>query len=683
MTKNSQMNEIEIMPGVMPSTDATPSDIPCWADALHIRFDPTTGRPRKIGGWVSSNFDYNAQITGTIRTLYSATINNKVSTIIGAQCYLYSLIGSRLDNIMPLNTSSTAAANSLATLYGTLANNPITTVNGSNTLTIADTSASRFQPGDTITLSGSATTNGVPNTDINTAHVVRSIGTNNYTIIVATSATSSGAGGGAAAVRATGIIQVTKAAHGMSNGDRIKISGAANTGGILAASINKEFVIRNVATNTFDVMTAGNSTSSVTAAGGGATVYFPQIGCGALNQGLGQGYGCGLYGVGLYGTALTSQLGETFPRIWFVDRFGDNITLTPGNKSGVYTWNGDTSIAPTLITNAPTDINYAFVSDNILVTFGHSVENEIFASDQGVITQWTASATNQVFQDIIEGAGRFISHAPVDGYNLIFTEDQTYTFKYIGGALVWQTLLLDSAIGLIGPMARVSVNGYAYWMGQQNFYMFRGGKIEIIPSNIGTQSSMLRYVFDNLNNSQRFKIFAWYNEDFDEIWWHYPSASSNECDRVARFSRKLQCWVPDMINRTAAEYPVQSLSNPRLANVNTLYVHESGANDNGAPLAFSLRSKKFVSGKDTAIQTQVIPDFDFTGTIDWQLRTYNFPQSATAMNDNTYVLTPVTEKIPVQLNGRFWDHTIFGDELDQTFFMGQCFELPQQGPTAP
>lgn len=683
MTKVAKLREIEIMPGVMPFTDATPSDIPCWATSLHIRFDPTTGRIRKLGGWSSSSFDYDAEIEGVARTLYSATIDNRVYTIIGTQCYLYSLVGSRLDNITPVLTSSTAAANSLATLYGTLANNPITTVNGSTTITIADTSSARLQPGDLVTLSGATTTNGVPNTEINDDHVVRSVLVNSYTVIVGTAATSSGSGGGASVVRSTGLIQLTKAAHGLSDGDRVKISGAANTGGILAADINKEFIIRNVAVNTYDFMTDGTATSSVSAAGGGSTVFFPPLTCGALNQGLGQGYGVGYYGVGLYGTALTSLLGETYPRIWFVDRFGDNIIMTPGNESGVYTWDGDTSVAPALITNAPTDVNYAFVSNNILVTFGHDVENKIFASDQGDYTQWTASSTNQVFEDIIEGAGRFISHVPVDGYNLIFTEQQTYTFKYIGGTAVWQILTLDSAIGLLAPMARVSVNGYAYWMGQQNFYMFRGGKIEVIPSNIGLQSSILRYVFDDINYSQRFKIFAWYNEDFDEIWWHYPSESSNECDRIARFSRKLQCWVPDEIDRTAAEYPLQSLSNPRLINADILYVHEDGADDDGAPLAFSARTKKWLSGKDTMVNTQIIPDFNMTGSINWNVRTYNYPQSQTAMNDNDYTVTPTTEKIPITANGRFWDYEISGEELGQTFLMGQLLEELQGGATAP
>lgn len=682
MTKVAGLQEWDILPGVMPATDATGFDIPCYADSYHVRFDPSTGRPRKIGGWVSNIFDYGAEVVGTMRTIYSATINQKVYTILGTESYLYSLIGSTLTNISPLKTTTVSAPDSLSTHYDTLANNPLTTTNGSGYINVSDPEAERFIVGDRYTLSGASTTNGIPDTEINDTHIVRAIAPGLITILVSTSATSSGSGGGASVVRTSGLITVSSAAHGQVDADRVSIDNATDTGGILAAEINQEFQIRNVVPNAFDVMTSGEASSAVTAAGGAATEYYEQIDPGALNQGLSQGYGAGLYGAGLYGTALQSTLGETYPRIWFVDRFGDNLIMNPGNQSPVYAWAASNATAPAPVMNAPDDVNYAFVSDGILVTFGHDVENKIFASDQGNYTQWTASSTNQVFEDIIEGAGRFISHVPIDGSNLIFTEQQTYTFKYIGLPNVWQVKLLDASIGLIAPMARCSVNGIAYWMGQENFYMFRGGKPETIPSNIGPQASILRYVYNDLNYSQRFKIFMWYNEKFDELWIHYPSSQSSECDRIARLNRKLMVWMPDEMDRTAGEYPNINLSNPRLANASTLYTHESGTDDDGAPLAFSVKTKKFISGKDTAIVGVVIPDNTMSGTVSVALNAYNYPSSSTRQTFTEFDVTQDTELVQTPINGRFWDYTISGEELGQDWLMGQWMEEPQKGPTA-
>src|SRR5690606_5707643 len=156
--------------------------------------------------------------------------------------------------------------------------------------------------------------------------------------------------------------------------------------------------------------------------GGSSTEYHPPIAAGNANAGFAQGYGVGLYGVGLYGTALTSNLGITYPRIWFMDRFGDNILMTAGDNSEIYSWDGSTVSAPVVVANAPTNVNYIFVSNNMLNTLGSGFENHIFSSDIGNITQWASSSTHQVFEDRIEGAQRFISHAPVDGYNLLFTE---------------------------------------------------------------------------------------------------------------------------------------------------------------------------------------------------------------------------------------------------------------------
>lgn len=684
MTLAGQYIELDIMPGVMPSTDATASDIPCWANGYHIRFDPNTGRIRKLAGWASFTFDYDAEISGVMRTIYSATINQRVTTIIGTNSYLYSLIGSRLTNITPLDTTPIAIANSLATHYDTLTNDPIATVLGSNNVNISDTQAGLFVVGDLYTLSGATTTNGILNTALNATHIVRAVGVNLITITVGSNATGTGSGGGASVIRKSGLVTVTDTAHGLPDGDRVKIAGATAFGGITAPQINAEFIIRNVLTDSFDVMTSGTASSAVSAAGGAATEYYPQIPAGAIDQGNGQGYGAGLYGVGLYGTALTSTSGETYPRIWFCDRFGDNIVATPGNQTGVYTWDGNDAVAPALIANAPVDINYAFVQNNILVTFGHDVENKIFASDQGDYTEWTASSNNQVFEDIIEGANRFISHVPVDGYSLIFTETQTYTFKYIGLLSgIWQVLQLDPTIGLLAPMARVSVNGYAYWMGQDNFYMFRGGKVETIPSNVGKQSTILRYVFDNLNYSQRYKIFAWYNENYDEIWWHYPSEQSNECDRIARLNRKLLCWMPDIMDRTAGEYPTQNLSNPRLGNVDVLYTHETGTDDDGVAMAFEAQTKKFFTGTNTNILGQILPDSNMSGTIDCTVNTYNYAQSATAMNSNSYSVTSTTERIPSQLNARYYDLTVGGAELGQSFLMGQWLIEQQKAARAP
>lgn len=678
-TLASQIVPIEVTPGVQPSTDRTALSTPHYTFADKIRF--WRGIPQKIGGWLRFYFENMASIMGIARTLYSAVIANVATTIIGTNSYLYALFGQSLTNITPLQTSTIAIANSLANDYGTLAANPITTSIGTGNITVADTNASFYQAGDVYTLSGATTTNGILNTALNAAHTIRSLGTNQVNIIVSGSASSSGNGGGASVVRATGLLSITASAHGQINGQRVKINGAAAAGGITAPQINAEFIIRNVLTNSFDVMTAGTSTSSVTAAGGGATTYQQQLSAGNVDESLGVGYGLGLYGAGLYGVSKSSISGITYPRIWFLDRFGDRIVGTPGNQEGVYVWDGDTSVAPTLLTNAPTAVNYSFVSDNILVTFGYqNVDNQIFASDQGDATIWTASSQNQVFQDVIEGAERLISSVPVLGVNLIFTSNQTYRFSYIGLPNIWEIKLLDNSNGIISPMARCSVNNIAYWMGQNNFYFWSGGNVEQIPANSQDQCTCLKYVFGNINQAQSSKSFAWYNDIYNEIWFHYPSAASDECDRIVRLSISDNVWTPDTMDRTCAEYPQAIFVNPRLIDKEgDFFIHETGNDDDLVPLTFSLISNLKSSGKTTALTSEIIPDSEQTGSIVLNVQTKNYPQSSVISFNKNYIVSATTERVITQLGSRYYQFEWSGAELDQTWIMGQWQQLPQLG----
>lgn len=694
-TLRSNLIPIQIMPGVQPDTDKTNFATTHYTQADKIRF--RFGFPQKIGGWVSQQFNYGATILGLARSMFSSILTTSINTVIGTNTDLYALSGSSLVNITPLSTSTNSLSGALATDFRTLGSNPIATVNGSGIITVTDANASKYIAGDLVTLSGATTTNGITNTIINAQHEIHTIGTGNYTIITSGTANNNGSGGGASVVIATGKITVSATAHGMSNGQRTKILGATTTGGVTALQINLEFIIRNAVTNAFDIMTAGTATSSASGGGGSGITYQVQIAGGSANESLGAGYGCGLYGVGLYGTALPSSSGLiSYPRIWFVDRFGANLIMTPGNQGGVYSWIGGTNVAPALVSNAPAAINYAFVSNNILVTFGAGgVGNQIFASDQGNITQWTASSSNQVFQQTVQGAGVFRSHLPLGTNNLIFTDFQTYLFSYTGYTAgvangIWSIQQLENNVGIIAPMARVSVAGVGYWMGQNNFYMCNGGNVSIIPAADQTQSTILNYVFRNINRGQAAKCFAEYNEQFDEIEFHYPSANSNECDSVARLNRTDLTWVPDTFDRTCAEYPNEILGFPRrISSSGVLYEHEQGADADSSAMPWSitsnLRGGDFIGNSigsgttKTYMLTGFIPDSIQSGDISVEVAGQNYPQSTSMDFDNTYTVSPDTELVPMQAQARFWKYKLSGEELGQEFTAGQWMEFVAEG----
>lgn len=674
MTKTVSITiPLECLPGVEPSTEATAFSTEHYTDSQNIRF--TNGKPEKIGGWNEQLFD-NGTISGVVRSIYSTVFANRVQTIYGTNSKIYTVSGSVLTNVTPVSSTSTAAPGSIATMYGVL-NNPVTTINGSSTIMITDPESSRLVAGDAVTLSGASAVGGISGANINGTRVIRMVGAGYYEIIAGSAATSTTTGGGSIN-RSTGLLQVTKTAQGQQTGERTKIEGSTDVGGILAADINRQFIVRNAAANTFDIMTDGVATSSVTGGGGASVVFYPEISDGEINEVAGQGYGMGFYGEGLYGTSLLSNQGRVLPRIWFFDKYSDSIIANAGNGTPVYSWDGSQTNAPTPVPNAPTDVNYAFISDNILVTFGvGGVSNKIFSSDQGDIDNWTASSTNFVYEKNVDGAGRFLSHAQVNGTNLIWTEQRAYTMRFVGLPNVWSIKLLEP-IGIIAPMARVAVNGRIVWMGLDNFYMWSGGNVEIVRSNSSTHSTLLKYVFENLNYSQKSKCFAWYNKKFNEIWFHYPTEDSNEPNRVAVVSVNDFTWFPLEMERTAAEYPETNLSVPRLADTSSRILrHESGYNNINAPLPWMVQTNKKKRGPKVLSLTAVIPDSIQDGNITLNQSGWENPQSAQKSFNKDYIVETTTSTAQAEDASKVYQHTISGDQLDQFWRMGD-WELEVQ-----
>ena len=683
VTTVSQLRKITTLAGVEPSTDETPWNTQHYTDSLGIRF--RNGMPEKIGGNLAIDFDKGNTVAGVPRSYFSQIINGKMYSLIGTHTRLYCVLGSQLTNITPVKSTTVAVGANLTTDYVTLANDSFATVNGSKTITVTKAISSRYRAGDSVTISGAATTNGIPDTDINGAQVVRSVSSGSFTIQVATAATSTGAGGGASIVVASGLVEVAKATHGLTDGDRIKITAAVAVGGITAPQINLEFIIRVTASGTFDIYTAGVATSSATGSGG-TTVYQEPIDAGDINVTSGMGYGAGRYGVGLYGVSKVSTNGNySYPRIWCFDRFGALIICSPGNGGLLYEWDGNPAVAPVKVANSPDAINWFFVSDNIIVTFGAAtgggdqIENRILSCDQSDRTNWTSSSTNQVYDDAIEGAGRFISQVNVRGVNLIYTFNQVYTFEYIGLPNVWRIKNISNNSGLVGPNARIEVNGVAYWMGQQNLYMFSGSRVEVIRSNSSPRPTNQRFVFTQLSTLQRYKAFVWYNEPFEEINFHYPSQSSGEVDLVSRYNLIEQTWACDEVERTCAEYPYPIKFYPRMAGYDgSVYQHEFGYDNDEDSQPFSFTTNRLSLGKKDAKLTAFIPDGVQSGSVTVTIRGYQWPQSTTPIKTLSFTVDPTSGRQAVNLDCRYWTYTIEGDSLGQSFGLGGWQEEIQQ-----
>lgn len=685
------LRPITITPGVASTQDFTPQSVNQWTYTDKTRF--VDGFPEKIGGWKFLSLSGNFAINGVIRIIFSYALGNVTYYTLGTNTNVYSINGNTLFNATPMDADDDTLTNVLGTYYSTLGQDPFEAIYGLTTVTVTD-AGHPFLDGDQVLFSGSSAVEGISAGALNTSFAITYVDGDHYSIQVASAATGTGNGGGLSVKRASRVVSVQQA-NTYANGDNITVSAlASDVGGIPKADIEGIRVVQGVTPTAYNIIADAFATSSASAAGGSITIAH-QIPAGPANSTVGVGYGLGLYGVGLYGVAGSATT-PTLPRIWSMDRFGNLVIMTPGTQTGLYSWDSTVGTLPVLVTNAPTEINYTFVSDNIAVTLGASdTPNRIQWSDQGNLTVWAETAQNQAGQDDIEGAAPFLSHAPMQGYNLLFTNTQVYTFRYIGLPLIWQTQRIEVGKGLIAQNARIVVNGVCYWMGNHNWYWYNGGNIDILPSNSTNQSTIRKYIFNNLNWSEISKIFCWYNADFNEICWHVPTGDSTDPNTIARFNILDRTWCMDTADRTAAEYPAVQGIWPYLADTdNNILQYENGYDDNLDSLPFICYGPYFSTGSNRIVNLGgVFPDNIVSfGNITVGLNTKRYPSqilgSVGSVNydiqapggfsdgfDSGFQVGNGTLNITYRRNCRYWQYAVSGDVLGQYWRAGQWMEL--------
>jgi hypothetical protein len=219
-------------------------------------------------------------------------------------------------------------------------------------------------------------------------------------------------------------------------------------------------------------------------------------------------------------------------------------------------------------------------------------------------------------------------------------------------------------------------------MGQSEFYMYNGA-VNRIPCEVRD------YVFSNINNDQLTKVHASTNTAFSEVWWFYPSASSNECDSYVVFNYQEQTWYYGTMTRTAwldrgiEKFPIAANTD------NILYYQESGFDDGStnpaSPINAYIESSQMsiVNGDAFAFIRRVIPDITFRNStaesprVTFEMQTREFPGAAYTQTDTGAVIktasAPVeqfTNELFFRLRGRSFAFKVSSDEMGVAWRLG-------------
>lgn len=496
-------------------------------------------------------------------------------------------------------------------------------------------------------------------------------------------------------------ITVTDTSHGASQGDFVTFSGAVSLGGQITAEIlNSEWEITEVInSSTYTITAPVNADGSDTGNGGASVIGAYQISVGSDTSYFDYGFGTGTWGTSTWGTPRTDVQVETLrSRSWKMDNFGQ-VLLMQLVDGRLYQWNPDDGVdtRATLVAGAPTANTYMLVSspDRHLVVFGTettigdaSTQDPLFVrfSNQEDINTFVESATNTAGGQRLSDGNRIQTAVRSRGQILIFTDTSLHGMQYIGPPYTFGFQQLGSNCGALGPHSAIEVNGLAFWMGHEAFYVF-DGTVKKIPCTLQD------YVFDDINLVQETKVYAALNSDFNEVTWYYCSYTSDFIDRCVTFNYVENVWYEGSLARTAWQ-DVASFENPTAtqylpenteATLSTIYGltagrtlvynHEDGKNQaDGSAITAFIYSGYFDigDGDNMLLMKRFIPDFkDQEGNLTVNLYLRPYPQATASPSSlDPYTITPTTQKVDTRARGRQIALRITSDEVDTNWRYG-------------
>lgn len=466
-------------------------------------------------------------------------------------------------------------------------------------------------------------------------------------------------------------LTVTDTANGVSIGDFVTFSDAVSLGGNVTADVlNQEYQVTAVVDgDTYEVTMAIAANASDTGNGGSSTVGAYQIPIGIDTTIVGSGWGAGAWSRGTWGSAADTTVTGAQLRIWSQDNYGEDLLICPSG-GGVYLWDASTGLAARAVnitdlagsTNAPTIAQQVMVSerDRHTIVFGcdsqfnPGVQDPLLIrfSDQESLTDWNVASATSTAGEILVGSGsKIITAVQTKQQILVFTDTSVHTMQFLGPPYTFGLQEVSSSTSIVGPNAAVAVEDLVFWMGAGNFYMY-GGTVQPLDC------AVREYVFNGINMAQLGKVAAGHNGTFNEVWWFYPSASSETNDRYVVYNYVQKVWYYGTMARTAwADSGL--LENPIATGQDGyVYYHEYGLNDGSvnppAAIASFIESAVFDIGEGDQYMFahRMIPDITFRNStevdpsVTFTVKARNFPGAAFSdQYDNTVTKTA---SIPVQ-----------------------------------
>ena len=100
----------------------------------------------------------------------------------------------------------------------------------------------------------------------------------------------------------------------------------------------------------------------------------------------------------------------------------------------------------------------------------------------------------------------------------------------------WNYDIVSSQISIMSSNAVVEMDGLYFWMGVDRFYVYNG-QVSVLPND-----KNVNWLFNNLNYTQRQKVWATKVPRYNEIWFFYPRGTATECTDAIIYNVKDKLW---------------------------------------------------------------------------------------------------------------------------------------------
>ena len=696
-----------------------------WVDCDNTRF--RYGLPEKVGGWSSLVTDTIVSVARKEFAFVDLEGNRYVA--IGTDKFLLIYFEGQLYDVTPVKSTISSVVMSAQ--------------DATKEVSLTFSSAHNLQSGDIILLDNVTVPSGIGLTDAafeDKLFQVTKVTSSLIAIVTGTQTTTGAAGGGACSVIPYEPVGPAAQSYGygwgISEWDGIVSGALQNTlNGTLADNTSGTSGSNIALTSATGFPTAGrvqigtelisytgistNNLTGITRAVDGSTRAAHSSGATVTNAA----------DFVDWGEASSASEVSLEPGLWSLSNFGQVLVATIANGK-TFTWNAgaaspltvraSTSTSGFSTSNNPTATRVTLVSPTTrhLIHLGTettigdtTTQDDMFIrfSDQEDINDYTPTAINSAGSQRLQDGTKIIGSLKAKETILVWTDNALYTMKFIGAPFTFGFEQVGTNCGLIGKNAAVEIDGAAFWMSPNGFFMF-DGTVKSLPCSVED------YVYDQADTTKGQQICAGLNNQFTEVVWYYPSTNSAYNDQYVVFNygeaMKGGVWYIGTEARTSwidsTVYPKPfatkfnasaSGSFPEIIGEDglgqtTLFEHEIGTdqvNADGSTTTvtsfvksydFDIQSRQqnaqgkstgpSISGEVFLAMRRFVPDFkDLQGNAKVTLAVKRYPQqSDTNTSLSPFTINSSTDKKDTRARGRFVNIKIENTDVSESWRFG-------------